>query len=63
MELVLSHDELTEVGRRVLKRGGPVSIYLLNAAALQRVFEREFAKVFIRFDDGEKKQLVMSRIN
>lgn len=63
MELVLSHEELTTVGYRILARGEPLSIFFLNANALRRVLEAKAKKVFIRLADGEKKQLVLSRIH
>lgn len=62
-ELVLSHNELTAVGRRILDRGEPLSIFFLNAAALRRVGDKKAKKVFIELDSGERQQLVMTRVH
>lgn len=62
-ELVLSHNELTDIGRRVLAKGEPVSIFFLNAAALMRVGLHKPTKVSIELENGERKSLVMDRVH
>ena len=62
-ELVLSHNELTDVGRRILAKGEPISVFFLNAAALRRVGLHKPEKVFLRLENGEKKQMVLGRVH